>query len=351
MKTCFWTTALACVLATIAPALAVDTLELPSYGVTAPVPQGWKRQREDDIVLIARWVKMAPDGVHMQGLIDLKYLPKSAASSATALVGETARRTGGTLAKAPVKLGNLTAAEMTGERSEHPKGGSIAVLRAAEAPNGYYVLYQALPTNGAREAFDEIAAELRFSEPAEPSGALAKRDEAVPLDNVKLVLSLPDPYRRAAPNEPNYRVLNLATGQAEVELSMQPIDQGVPNDIKALEATLSKRMAPQFGWEKPPAWNQIEESGFHVSYTDLIPAGRKLSGRKVAPMQLVFAARNGKATLLIFRYYAGDDAVRRYAQATIDIAKSVREDAAYFEARAAAAERAARKAAATTRGT
>jgi hypothetical protein len=329
-------------------ALAVDTVGLPSYGVTAPIPEGWKRQREDDVVLVARWIKMAPDGVKIRGLIDLKYLPKSAATSAVALVGETAQRTGGTLAKEPVKLGNLNAAEMTGEKTDHPKRGAIAILRAAEAPHGYYVLYQALPTDGSRDAFDEIASGLRFKELVDPSGALTRRDDPVPLDNVKLVLSLPDPYRRAAAGEPNYRVLNLATGQVEVELSMQPIDQAV-GGMKGLEETLSKRLAREFGWEKPPSWIHIDGGKFSVAYTDLLPAGRKISGRKVAPMQLIFAVRDGKATLLIFRYYAADDAVQQYAEATVEIAKSVREDAAYFDKRAAAADRAGRKAAVTTR--
>jgi hypothetical protein len=317
-----------------APPQEPAEVDLPSFGVRAPIPSGWRRQREDDAALAVRWIKLDEPAAKLEGMISLQLTPRRAAPNVRALVEAAAKRNGGRVVERAVRLGGLDAVEMISDAAPAQPGSAIVLLRAAEHAGNYYMLYQTVPAATSRAAFDEIAQGIHFSAPKPPSESLAPRADPVPLEGARLVLALPDPYRRASPNKqnpPEFRVLNFATGKSEVELSISPVQQAIADASATAEST-GQMLAAKFGWEQPPKWNIIRKQ-FTVAYTDLIPAGADASGKRVAPMQLMLVVNDGKGDMMSFIYPGPEAATARYATQLVDIANSLRHAPEYFEAR------------------
>src|SRR4051794_23931158 len=80
---------------TTAPAGASGAaIDLPSFGIAAPIPDGWRRAPEPDEVIAVRWEK-ADRSNKLEAVIDLQLWPKRSAPSAKALAEKEAKRLGG----------------------------------------------------------------------------------------------------------------------------------------------------------------------------------------------------------------------------------------------------------------
>ena len=181
--------------ATTQPAAAI---ELPSFGVAAPIPDGWRRASEPDEAIAVRWE--TGDRAKPTGVIDLQIWPKRAAASAKALAEKEAKRLGGSMNREFVELAGVEAFEfiVVVEAKSGARGGDksavvFARTRIAKHAGNYYALAERSTNDSTHKAFDQITSALKLSAPSAPSDALRSRKEPTPLPAVQFVMELPDP--------------------------------------------------------------------------------------------------------------------------------------------------------------
>ncbi|CAN5616204.1 hypothetical protein BH09PLA1_BH09PLA1_26510 [soil metagenome] len=311
------------------------TTELPSFGIVAPLPEGWQRAREPDEAIAARWEFIDPKTKATAGVIDLQLYPKRAAASAKSLAMKEASRLHGKMNPDKVELAGVDAFEFRiGDNPSETAGTGLRVRIIRHADN-YCALAERAQTDATLDAFEKFASAMKLSEPAPPSEALRLRKEPIALDAVQLVMDLPDPFRCASddPKRQEYRVINFADGKSEVEMSVAPIAT-FGDDLDGVLKSLGRSLARQYGWGEPPVWHRIAGK-FRVAYSDLTAAGKDAKGKAIDPMQLMIVVKDKSAQLLIFQYPGPADATAKYAAQCEGLARSVRADPAYLAKRAA----------------
>ncbi|MBC8105982.1 MAG: hypothetical protein H7Z14_05285 [Anaerolineae bacterium] len=319
---------------TTGPAADID---LPSFGIAAPIPAGWRRASEPDEVIAVRWEKVDRSN-KPEAIIDLQLWPRRAAPSARALAEKEAKRLGGRVNREAVELGGAEAFEfvIVVKTGADAKSVDVARTRIVKHAGNYYALAERSTGESTHQAFEQIAKALKLSDPAPPSESIRSRKESAPLMAVQLVMQLPDPYRciNDSGKRQDYNILNLATGGTEVEMTVAPTTTLGP-DFNATLETMGRSLARHYGWSNPPAWHRVNGK-VSVAYTDLMPAGKDERGQPTHPIQLMVVANNTAAQIVTIQYPCPAPAAEKYAARLDEIAKSVRADPAYFAARRAA---------------
>jgi hypothetical protein len=291
-------------------------IDLPSFGVSAPIPDGWVRENDGATVFIL--IPADQRGRRSDRILTLLARPAMGDTQAQA-AKRIAQTENLQLAPDPVIWGGLEAVELIPTRPSEVRDG---VRQAVLVRDGvlYRLAYVADPQHASiLDAYQHILANTQWSTPAPPTASIAPRTPSQKLSN-GMIVRIPDPYRAATRAgdriaEP-YEATNLRTGQTAITLMVIPFraENGFAS-LRAVKEEVERHIAPTLQLKQVPLWT--DENGRPAFATSTaVPAVTSGQVRF-----LLALPRNGAATVFYFQH-AGGEANDAAVERTIELLKA-----------------------------
>jgi len=244
--------------------VAVDLtrIDLPSFGLAAPIPDGFARDADGDTVFM-----LAPiDEVGRRGdrVIMCLSQPLSEGESFEQRVKKVSLVEGLEIQNDPIDWGGRVATDL---RRPTRKLGRGVVRQAILERDGrvYRLAYVAdAGQAGEQEPFERVLRETTWVPIVAPAMALANRRPRLVLSN-SLAVAIPDPFRPVPSQDTEYVIRfeakDLTTNETVAELLVVPYPpRDTPSSLNAAKERIEKDLASRLG-VKALAWEDPRKGG------------------------------------------------------------------------------------------
>ena len=248
-----------------AAAAAATRIDLPSYGVSVPVPQGFARDTDAQNTVAVLIPSGGPPETPRQ-LLWLDVFAKQDGSLAD-FVRQLGEDGGMEPGRKDLKWGDRPAVELVSKRVPGEK--LTAIRQLATERDGYLFRLQYAVTNKAdparTEPYEQFVRETRWLPIATAGQGVARRTPAFPLSN-GMIVNIPDPFRPDMKSPSKivraFQAQDLATGKNVAKLTVIPMPEeegpytldGLKKEVREnLEASLNLKVPMQWAADSGPA--------------------------------------------------------------------------------------------------
>ena len=278
-------------------------VDLPSYGLSVPVPDGFVRDADATTSAVI-FVPAGKLGTTPGRVVMIDLLPKGQLTLRQE-ANRIAYAEGMEVASESSDWGGRAAVELAASGAK--EGQPMATRRALFLENEGYVYRLAYAADSAHaqdlSVFRAVAEGTKWA-PVQPAGrGVASRRPSLSLPT-GIVVTIPDPFRpdmsSTAKHVSTFLAFNLPSGRPVARLMIIPFaDRDASRTLASVQADVSRELVPQWKLKEPLRWKN--ERG-QVSISAAAPA----DGADQRVEVLIALLPDGRATVFTLQYDRGD---------------------------------------------